>query len=169
MDFATFRLTDAERRQLLAVQTECTVAWLNRDGWPVSAFLTYVFDRDAFWVTSFRDRPRVNCLLADPRSTVAVSSAGKGLAHGQMISARTIAVVHDDVSTAEWFYPQFCTIAGLDAAALARQDRVIIELRPQGWNSFDAQRMLRRQSTPRNDQPSGPPSGQESRDRGTCC
>jgi hypothetical protein len=144
MDFATFRLSDTERELLLAVQTECSVAWLNRDGWPVSAFLTYVFDRDAFWVTSFRDRPRVSCLLADPRSTVAVSSSGKDLRHGQMISARTTAVVHDDVSTAEWFYPQFGAISGLDAALLARQDRVIIELRPHGWNSFDADRMLRR-------------------------
>jgi hypothetical protein len=89
MDFAAFRLNDDERRQLLAVQTECTFGWLNSDGWPVSAFLTYLFERDAFWVTSFRDRPRVDCLIADPRSTVAVSSAGKELAHGRMISART--------------------------------------------------------------------------------
>jgi hypothetical protein len=126
------------------VQTECTVGWLNSDGWPVSAFLTYLFEREAFWVTSFRDRPRVGCLVADPRSTVAVSSAGKPLGHGRMISARTSAVVHDDVSTAEWFYPQFCKMAGLDAAVLARQDRVVIELRPQAWNSFDSKRMLHR-------------------------
>jgi hypothetical protein len=144
MDFAKFRLSDDERRQLLAAQTECTVAWLNSDGWPVSAFLTYVFERDALWVTSFRDRPRVDCLVADPRSTVAVSSAGTSLAHGRMISARTSAVVHGDASTAEWFYPRFCTMAGLDAAVLARQDRVVIELRPHAWNSFDSKRMLRR-------------------------
>jgi hypothetical protein len=55
MDFAHFRLSDDERSQLLAVQTECTVGWLNSGGWPVSAFLTYLFERDAFWVTSFRD------------------------------------------------------------------------------------------------------------------
>ena len=61
-----------------------------------------------------------------------------------MISARTLAVVHDDASTAEWFYPQFCKTAGLDAAVLARQYRVVIELRPQAWNSFDGKRMLRR-------------------------
>ncbi|MDT5401882.1 MAG: hypothetical protein QOH27_5161 [Mycobacterium sp.] len=41
MDFAAFRLSDDERMKLLAVQTECTVGWLNSDGWPVSAFLTY--------------------------------------------------------------------------------------------------------------------------------
>ena len=143
MDFMRFRLNDDERRQLLAVQTECTVGWLNGNGWPVSAFLTYLFERDAFWVTSFRDRPRVDCLVADPRSTVAVSSTGQELAHGRMVSARTVAVVHDDASTADWFYPQFCELAGLDAAVMARQDRVVIELRPQAWNSFDAGRMLR--------------------------
>jgi hypothetical protein len=94
-------------------------------------------------VTSFRDRPRVDYLIAEPRSTVAVSSAGKELAHGRMISARTLAVVHDDAPTAEWFYPRFGEVAGLDAAVLARQDRVVIELRPQAWNSFDATRMFR--------------------------
>ncbi|MDT5335539.1 MAG: hypothetical protein QOD90_1044, partial [Mycobacterium sp.] len=26
----------------------------------------------------------------------------------------------------------------------ARQDRVVIELRPQAWNSFDGKQMLRR-------------------------
>jgi hypothetical protein len=61
-----------------------------------------------------------------------------------MISARTLAVVHDDASTAEWFYPQFGKTVGLNAATLARQDRVVIELRPQAWNSFDGKRMLRR-------------------------
>ena len=68
MDFAAFRLSDDERRQLLSVQTECTVGWLNSDGWPVSAFLTYLFERDAFWVTSFRDRPRVDCLSRTPEA-----------------------------------------------------------------------------------------------------
>jgi hypothetical protein len=142
MDFAAFRLSDDERAQLLSTQTECTVGWLNRGGWPVSAFLTYLFERDAFWVTSFRDRPRVDCLLTDPRSSVAVSSTGKPLGHGRMISARTTAIVHDDVPTAEWFYPQFAAMAGLDAAVLDRQDRVIIELRPRAWNSFDSSRLL---------------------------
>ncbi|GAB4672393.1 hypothetical protein MOKP101_49440 [Mycobacterium avium subsp. hominissuis] len=80
MDFAAFRPTDDERMQLLAAQNECTVSWLNSDGWPVSAFLTYVFERDAFWVTSFRDRPGIDCLIGDPRSTVAVSSAVNRLA-----------------------------------------------------------------------------------------
>lgn len=110
----------------------------------MTAFLTYLFERDTFWVTSFRGHPRVDCLIADPRSTVAVSSGGKPLGHGRMIIARTLAVVHDDVSTAEWFYSQFCKMAGLDPAALARQDRVITELCPQAWNSFDSRRMLRR-------------------------
>jgi hypothetical protein len=143
-DFKPFRLSADERGELLTVQSECTLGWLNSDGWPVAAFLTFLFERDAFWVTSFRDRPRVDCLIADPRSTVAVSSAGKPLDHGRMVSARTLAVVHDDAATAEWFYPQFAEMAGLNAAALARQDRVIIELRPQAWNSFDAKRMLHR-------------------------
>ncbi|RAV02813.1 hypothetical protein [Mycolicibacter senuensis] len=148
MDFARLRLSENERAERLAAQTECTLTWLRGDGWPVAAIQTYVWERDAFWVTSFRDRPRVPCLIAEPRSAVAVSSAGSAAPPERMVSARTLATVHTDPHVGNWFYPAFCRRATSDdaaatvmARALARQDRVIIELRPQSWNSFDGGRL----------------------------
>jgi len=148
MDFTAFQLTAEERTQLLNMQTECSISWLNAQGWPVAAVQSFVWDRGAFWVTSFRDRPRVSLLLDEPRSAVTVSSAGTSLDPEQMISARTLATVHDDDATADWFYPAFCRRVSRDdkaaaamASAIAAQSRVIVELRPQSWNSFHGTRI----------------------------
>lgn len=148
MKFSAFRLSTGERLQLIDAQTECTVTWLDPTGWPVTAVQSYVWRDDAFWVTTFRDRPRVSLLAREPRASVTVSSAGTPLAPEQMASARTLATVHHDGATAEWFYPAFCrrvtsdeTAALAMAKILAAQDRVIIELRPQTWNTFSGTRM----------------------------
>lgn len=114
----------------------------------MAAVQTFVWHDDALWVTSFRDRPRVSLLAREPRSAVTVSSMGTPLEAQQMASARTVATVHDDESSARWFYPIFSqrvisdrTGARAMARALAEQDRVIIELRPQSWNTFRGARI----------------------------
>lgn len=151
MDFSDFRLSRAERLRLLDAQTECAITWLNSEGWPVVAVQSFVWRDGAFWVTSFRDRPRVSLLSREPRSAVAVSSIGTQLEPEQMASARTVATVHDDESTAQWFYPAFSRRVTSDenaaramARTLAAQNRVIIALRPQSWNTFRGARMRNR-------------------------
>jgi hypothetical protein len=145
MNFEAFRLTPAEREELLAAQHECTISWNNADGWPVAVIQTYVWQRSSIWVTAFNDKPRVGRLRADGRAAVAVSSSGTSLPADRMASARVMAAVHDDPAVAEWFYPAFAAIAaGPDeraqqgfVKALTRQDRSVIELRPVSWTSFD--------------------------------
>lgn len=150
MDFTAFRLTPDEREELLAAQDECTIAWTNAEGWPIAVVQTYVWARGALWVTAFRDKPRVARLVADGRAAVVVSSKGTEAGPERMVSARVEATVHADPETAEWFYPAFAARMGADAAAvpqvvtmLSRQDRVIVELRPVSWTSFDGM-LLRR-------------------------
>jgi hypothetical protein len=83
-------------------------------------------------------------LHADPRAAVVVSSKGTDVGPERMVSARATAAVHDDADTKEWFYPAFAARVAAEEAArpafakfLGRQDRVIIELRPVSWTSFD--------------------------------
>ncbi|MEZ0351969.1 hypothetical protein [Mycobacterium sp. pR1184] len=145
-EFSQARLTGDAFARLLDTQTECVVSWIDGKGRPVSAVQTYLWRQDALWVTAYRDRPRVKALKVDPHSAVCVSSAGTELPVQQMASARTLAVVHTDGSTGGWFYPAFCErafpqISEKMAVLLAKQDRVIIELRPQTWNTFDGSRL----------------------------
>ncbi|MDA3657856.1 hypothetical protein [Mycobacterium xenopi] len=117
----------------------------------MAAVQSFVWHDDAFWVTSFRDRPRVALLMREPRSAVTVSSAGTPWEPEQMVSARTLATVHDDLLTAGWFYRAFCRQVTADEETaqamvrmLAAQDRAIIELRPQLWNTFCGSRIRSR-------------------------
>jgi len=154
MDFKLFRLSDEAREELLAAQDECTISWTNDDGWPVSVIQTYVWRDGRFWLTAFRNKPRVAALLARPKAAVAVSSTGTKCGPERMASARAVPTIHDDDATKQWFYPAFAAVAaGSPAAidpfvrALTKQDRVIIELEPLTWTSFDG--MLLRQPPPR--------------------
>lgn len=144
MKFNNFRLSDPLKEELLNSQDECSISWLNRDGWPVGVIQSYLWHDGAFWVTAFANKPRVEALKQRPKATVMVSSKGTDLGPEKMISAKVLATVHDDDGTKTWFYPAFAARVQSDehsrqlfAAALAKQDRVVIELRPVSWLSFD--------------------------------
>lgn len=131
------------------------MTWTNDDGWPVGVVHSYVWHDGAIWVTAFRDKPRVAALAACPRAAVVVSSKGTDLGAEKMASARVVATVHDDEATASWFYPAFVERTAGDARvrdlmlrALAKQDRVVIELRPVSWTTFDGE-LLRQTRAPR--------------------
>jgi hypothetical protein len=148
MDFGNSRLDAAERDQLIATQHECFIGFNNDEGWPVAVVQTYVWAHGALWVTAFADRPRVSRLAADSRCVVAVSNSGAPPGAERMMSARSLATIHTDDETKTWFYPMFAMRASGDEAAaaqfariLARQDRVIIELRPEAFTTFDAARL----------------------------
>jgi hypothetical protein len=152
MDFSDFRLTKEDREELLATQDECSISWLNDENWPVTIIQTFLWERDALWVTVFRDKPRVEALRARPRAAISVSSKGTELGPERMVSARVLATIHEDDETKSWFYLAFSARATPNeraakgfAKALAAQDRVIIELRPQpgSWTSFDGMAMRR--------------------------
>lgn len=147
MDFDGFRLGRDAREELLATQDECTVAWVNDDGFPVAVVQSYVWANGSVWVTAFRDKPRVAALQARPEAAVTVSSKGTDLGAERMAGMRATATVHDDEATKAWFYPAFAakTAGGIPpevfAKALTRQDRVVIELRPVRWTTFDGNRL----------------------------
>ena len=96
--FRGLRLSDDERTELLAVQTECTVGRLNSDGWPVSAFLTYAFERERLGDDRSATVPRRR-LIADPeaQSQFPAQVRSRPWPDDQ---CPDIAVVHDDASTA---------------------------------------------------------------------
>ncbi len=133
----TVRL-DAEARQLLLdTATECTFIFASdgAGGWPSGVTVSFLFDNGAFWVTAAADRRHVTSLAKDPRVSVVVSNLGTSLAGRQMLSMRTVAIVHRDRETLEWFLPRF--VGKLKTAApeefirlLDSPNRVVIELRP---------------------------------------
>ncbi len=142
---------DAERRAaLLSRQTECAVVWTTSEGWPVGVMHIYVWHGDRFWVTCMPERKRVPALRARPQSSVIVAFPQE-----QTVTAKTLATVHEHGSSEHgWFYralarkvlpsqPAAIRALGEDAwiERLDSPGRVVIELAPQKWISFDGRKV----------------------------
>jgi hypothetical protein len=142
---------DAPRRDVLLTRGhECSVLWSTREGWPVGVTHIFIWHDDRFWVTCTAARKRVTALRARPRSSVIVAFEGE-----QTVTAKTLATIHDHGSAHhDWFYhalaekvvptqPRTIREAGTSAwiSRLDSPDRVVIELVPQKWISFDGRKV----------------------------
>ena len=147
-DVSDVGVDPVKKAELYAAQTECAVVWTNRNGWPVGVMHRFVWQDDRFWVTCAPQRKRVAALRARPQSSVIVSSEGTWLGGDLTTTAKTLATVHDDDSVRSWFYP---ALAARQRETPAERDeflrrldtagRVIIELEPVEWITYDGVRL----------------------------
>ena len=138
----------SKRTDLYEAQTECAVVWTNAEGWPVGVLHRFVWHDERFWVTCAPQRARVAALRARPQSSVIVSSEGTWLGADVTTTAKTLATVHDDEETRGWFYPALAARLRADERDrpefLRRLDtpgRVVIELEPVQWITYDGVRL----------------------------
>lgn len=149
-DVSVYAIEPERREAMLARQLECAVVWSTRDGWPVGVMHLYVWHEGRFWVTCTAARKRVAALRARPKSSVVVAFPDE-----RTVTAKTLATVHDHGSPHhDRFYralakrvvpgqPPSIRDAG-EAAWIERldtPDRVVIELAPQAWISFDGRKV----------------------------
>lgn len=138
----------AKRDLLYAAQTECVVNWTTRDGWPVGVMHRFVWHDERFWITCAVERKRVAALRARPQSSVVVSSEGTWLGGDVTTTAKTLATIHDDRETKDWFYPRLAERQRQGDAEIAEflrridtPGRVVIELNPVSWITYDGNRL----------------------------
>jgi hypothetical protein len=153
-DPSAYPVDPALRERLFERQTECSVVWVTRDGWPVGVVHRFVWRDDRFWVSCPGDRKRVRALRDRPQSCVIVS--GEHVEPGWRdfsVTVKTLAIVHDtdvDRTVADWFYPAIADrLTGGDPARSAmivqRLDvpgRVVIELAPTDWITYDGAKLV---------------------------
>jgi len=149
-DVSLYTIEDSHRETLLANGIECAVNWSTRDGWPVGVMHIYFWREGRFFVTCTAQRKRVSALRREPRSSVIVAFPEE-----QTITAKTLATVHAPGNEhAAWFYPALAermlpgqpkTVREAGAAAfverLESDQRVILELVPQKWITFDGRKV----------------------------
>ena len=149
-DVSVYGISPERRDALLSRHDECAVVWSTSDGWPVGVMHIYVWHEGRFWVTCMPDRKRVSALRARPRSSVIVAFEDE-----QTVTAKTHATVHEHGSEHHaWFYralarkvlpgqPEAVRALGEDAwvERLDSPGRVVIELAPQKWISFDGRKV----------------------------
>jgi general stress protein 26 len=149
-DVTLYPLDAPVREELLRTQNECSFVWAPRDGWPVGVTMSYVWRDGRFWLTSAAHRKRIAAVRRDPRVCVVVTSAGTRLGPSRTATAKGRCRVRDDRATMDWFYPELSRrIVGEGDAARAfeRQldspGRVILEVVPERWITYDGHKMAR--------------------------
>lgn len=149
-DVSLYTIDEAERDALLLRHREAAVVWTTRELWPVGVMHIYLWRQGRFWVTCTARRKRVSALRARPRSCVVVPFSDE-----RTVTARTLATVHGPGNDhARWFYPALAREVlaeqpeavrkeGLEGfvARLESDDRVVIELVPQKWITFDGRKV----------------------------
>ena len=148
-DVAGYPLDDETVERLFAEQSECSVVWTTRDGWPVGVMHRFVWRDRRIWVTCADHRKRVSALRRDGRSCVIVSSEGTSLGRDKTITFKTVATVHESADVKLWFYPALSEklnpgrpdrAAGFQAM-LDSEGRVVIELEPVKTISYDGAKL----------------------------
>jgi hypothetical protein len=105
-DLRGYALDPEDEAELIAQQDELTFVWLTRDGWPMSAIMSYVRTDDGrLWMLALTERKRVPAIRRDNRVAVTISGAGTSLGPGCTVSWKGIATIHDDRETVRWLLP----------------------------------------------------------------
>jgi hypothetical protein len=138
------------QEQLLQMQNECAFVWGPKDHWAVGVTMSYVWRDGRFWLTATSQRKRIAAIRRDPRVTVVVSSVGTPLGPAKSITAKGRCVIHEDRETKGWFYPALAAaiipqneqVQKAFAKMLDSQRRLIIEVVPEKYITFDAMKMM---------------------------
>lgn len=145
-----YPLDDDVLERLLKEQAELAFMWGTKDHWAVGVFMSYVWRDGSFWVTSTTQRARMKAIARDPRVSVAITSVGTSLGPSKTATVKGRVRIHDDEETKRWFYPALAErviprmgpITRAFARLLNSERRVVIEVVPEKWMTFDASKMM---------------------------
>lgn len=147
---SVYVLDEARRDALLDAQRECTFAWSTRDGWPVSVIMSMLWRDGRFWLTAGGHRHRISAVRRDPRVCITVTSTGTKLGPGKAVTVKGRCIIHEDRETKDWFYPAFSRHLYPDperaawfAGFLDSPIRVVLEVVPEKWITYDGDKMAR--------------------------
>ena len=139
-----YPLDEGQRQQLLETASECTFNWSTKDGWPVGVIMSFLWKDGRFWITAGAHRHRISAVRREPRVSVVVSGVAAPKGPWGAITVKGRCIVHEDRETKDWFYREFARKVSLDPAGAEdfakRLDsplRVILEVVPEKWITFD--------------------------------
>lgn len=152
-----YPFSEEQREALLSQATECAFNWTTKDGWAVGVIHAYVWHEGRVWITCGGHRHRVSAIRRDPRCSVIVSGISAPDGPSGAITIKGRAIVHDDEATRSWFYPALARRPAArpnDSLTPEEEEqakafekrldsplRVIIEIVPEKWITFDGEKM----------------------------
>ena len=162
-----YRHSDEQIHELMTRAPECVLMWGTKDGWPVGVVHAFVWHEGHIWITFSAHRHRAAAIRRDPRVSVTVSGrcSDDPLCPLGAVTAKGRAQFHDDQETKEWFYRALSQKnfpndkAGEDSfyELLDSPLRTVIEITPEKWISFDADKSARHRAGTLGEEEMGPP------------
>ena len=158
--------SEAQIDALMTKAPECVLMWGTKDHWPVGVVHAYVWAKGRVWLTFANHRHRAAAIRRDPRVSVTVSgrtstdpTCPKGAA-----TMKGRAQFHEDRETKEWFYRALSkkgnpTDAKAEQAFYELLDsplRTVLEIVPEKWITFDADKSARHRAGTLADEEIGP-------------
>jgi hypothetical protein len=151
-DVTKYPLDPEVQEELLRTQNEASFCWGTKDQSVMGVIMTYVWRDGKFWLTATRQRARIAAIRRDPRVTLIVSSVGTTLGPSKSISVKGSVRILDDDESKAWVYPAIAAaiLPGEGAAEIQRKfvgmldsdRRVVLEVTPTKWITFDAVKMM---------------------------
>ncbi len=149
-DVSNYALDPDQQEELLRSQKEASFIWGTKDHWPVGVIMSYVWRDGSFWLTATTQRKRIAALRRDNRVTVIVSGMGTPVGPSTSATAKGRCFFHDDEDTKAWFYPALSEavlggtgpLTDMFTQMLDSERRVILEVVPEKWITFDASKMM---------------------------
>ena len=131
----------------------CSMAHVNKRGYPVVSPMFYVIKNDNIMMSTIKNyRLKVGCLKENPKITVAIHNDGTNVRHQKAILVLGQAVIHDDdelMREIHWqiidkYFFELTTDEEREAAfeAVHTPLRCIIEVVPEKIMSWDLGKML---------------------------
>jgi hypothetical protein len=151
-DVAVFPLEDEDVEAILLEQNECSFVWGTKDHWPIGVIMNYVWRQGRFWLTATSQRARIRAIQRDDRVSIIVTSAGLQRGAGRSLTVKGRVSLHDDAKTKAWFYPDLArsVFRGAPDELIERfvdlldsERRLILEVAPEKWITYDASKMMR--------------------------
>lgn len=145
-----FTLDDKLLEELLQKQTECSIVWNTKEGWPTGCIMAFVYRQDRFWLTAAEQRARIAALRRDERCSLIISSLGTSLGPVKTATIKGRCRLRKDDETKAWLYPAIAKaqvpfsedMQKIFAKRLDSPNRVILEVEPMKWMTFDAMKMF---------------------------
>ena len=155
---------EAQRDALMTHGGECVLMWATKDGWPVGVIHAYVWEKGRVWITFSAHRHRCAAIRRDPRVSVVVSGRPNQSPEcpNGAITVKGRGIIHEDRETKEWFYRALSGKNPNKEAAEAFYQildsplRVVLEVVPEKWISFDSDKSARDRAGELPDDEKGP-------------
>jgi general stress protein 26 len=143
-----YPLDQDQIEDLMTNASECILNWATQDSWPMGVVHSFVWKDGRVWITAGAHRHRIAAIRRNPKVSVVVSSAAMpGRGPGQQVTIKGRGILHEDEETKSWFYPALAYkgLSGDAAEAFVKRLdsplRVIIEVVPEKWITFDGMKM----------------------------